>query len=149
MSNEQSDTKKAIIEALEAKHGIVTDACRLVGLSRSTYYDWLKNDADFKAAVDEVTETAIDFVEGKLYEKINGISVQKGVTEDGEPIVYDVPPSDTAIIFYLKTKAKKRGYIEKSEVGFTDSEGKDVKPQLIFQPAPNCTPINDTDNTTS
>lgn len=148
MSNEQSDTKKAIIEALEAKHGIVTDACRLVGLSRSTYYDWLKNDADFKAAVDEVTETAIDFVEGKLYEKINGISVQTYNTK-GEPVIYEQAPSDTAIIFYLKTKAKKRGYIEKSEVGFTDSEGKDVKPQLIFQPAPNCTPINDTDNTTS
>ena len=151
MNYEHLDNKSKIeaLEALEAKNGIVSSACGSIGLSRSTFYNWAKTDPVFKQAVDDITDVAIDFVESKLFEKINGVSVQKGVTEDGEPIVYDIPPSDTAIIFYLKTKAKKRGYIEKSEVGFTDSDGKDVKPQLIFQPAPNCTPINDTDNPTT
>ena len=138
--------KIAALAALEANHGIITNACGSIGLARSTFYHWASNDPTFKAAVDEITETAIDFVESKLFEKINGVSVTRGTNDIGEPIVYDVPPSDTAIIFFLKTKAKKRGYIEKSEVGFTDSDGKDVKPQLIFQPAPNCTPI-DSSNT--
>lgn len=118
--SEQLDTKKQILEALEAKHGIVTEACKSIGLSRSTFYDWLKNDAEFKAAVTDIQETAIDYVEGKLFQKISGVSVSR--TEDsqtGEPIVYEVPPSDTAIIFYLKTKAKHRGYIERSEMDLT------------------------------
>lgn len=136
------NTKKIeVLDALEAHHGIISAACGSIGLPRSTFYNWLNNDPEFKLAVDEITEVAIDFVESKLFEKINGVSVAKGYDDSGEPIVYDVPPSDTAIIFFLKTKAKKRGYIEKSELGFTDSEGKDVKPQLIFQPAPNCQPI--------
>ena len=129
----QLDTKKAILEALEDKHGIVTEACRSIGLARSTFYDWLKTDELFKAAVDDVTETAIDYVEGKLFERINGVSVSGGIDKDGEAVVYQQPPSDTAIIFFLKTKAKKRGYIEKSEVGFTDGDGKDVSPVQIIQ----------------
>lgn len=48
----------------------------------------------------------------------------------------------TGRIFALKNM----GWKDKVETGFTDSDGKDVKPQLIFQPAPNCQPI-ETDNT--
>ena len=36
---------------------------------------------------------------------------------------------------------KNMGWRDKVETGFTDSEGKDVRPQFIFQPAPNCKPI--------
>lgn len=143
---EQVDTKKAILEALEDKYGIVTEACRSIGLSRSTYYDWLKNDPEFKAAVEEITDTAIDYVEGKLFEKIGGVDVQT-FNSKGEPTVYSQPPSDTAIIFYLKTKAKKRGYIEKSEIGFTDGSGNDVQPVQIVQLPDNhrSTPIASTE----
>lgn len=109
-------TKEDILTALEMHHGIVSVACSAISLARSTFYNWVNTDTDFKAAVDEIQEVAIDFVESKLFEKINGVAVKKGETDDGKDIVYDVPPSDTAIIFYLKTKAKKRGYIERSEL---------------------------------
>lgn len=128
MIGKQVDTKKAILKALEAKHGIVTEACRSIGLSRATYYDWINTDPEFKKSVEEITETAIDYVEGKLFEKISGV-VMAGA--DGES--YTQAPSDTAIIFFLKTKAKKRGYIEKSEIGFTDGEGKDAPPVQVIQ----------------
>lgn len=125
--------KKQAIDALEEKRGIVTDACSSIGLARSTFYLWCKDDSEFKAAVDDIQEVALDYVESKLFEKISGVQVKKGEDDDGEDIVYDLPPSDTAIIFYLKTKGKKRGYIEKSELGFTDNEGNDVTPVQIFE----------------
>lgn len=124
--SEQVDTKKEIIEALEAKYGIVTEACRSIGLSRSTFYDWLKSDSEFKDAVRDIQETAIDYVEGKLFQKISGITMGKHDAE-GAIVTYDIPPSDTAIIFYLKTKAKHRGYIERSEVSPVDPDGKPLE----------------------
>jgi hypothetical protein len=102
--------KEQILIALEEKKGIVTEACNSIGLARSTYYKWLNEDAEFKLLVEDIQEVAIDYVEGKLFEKITGVAVKKGET------VYDVPPSDVAIIFYLKTRAKKRGYVERQEI---------------------------------
>lgn len=117
--------KKTILTALEISKGIVTDACKAVDMPRSTFYNWLNTDEEFKAAVEEIQDVAIDYVEGKLFEKIDGISMKgKGATnEDDEPPVYTVAPSDAAIIFYLKTKGKKRGYVERQE-----HTGKDGKP---------------------
>jgi len=113
--------KKEVIEALGECYGIVTDACRKAKVPRSTYYKWLNEDQDFKREVEDTQEEAIDFVEGKLFQKINGVQVRKTTTAEGEDIVYDLPPSDTAIIFFLKTKAKKRGYVERTE--FTGADG--------------------------
>ena len=112
------NNKKVVIEALEKSKGIISSACKAVDMPRSTFYHWYNNDPEFKAAVDDVQEFAIDYVESKLLEKIEGITVagRGPANDDGEPPVYEVPPSDTAIIFYLKTKGKKRGYVEKSEV---------------------------------
>ena len=139
MSDEQVNTKKAILHALELYHGIVTDACGSISLSRSTYYDWLKTDAEFKAAVDEIQDTALDFVESKLFQKINGVMLAGKSGEDGEPAVYEQPPSDTAIIFYLKTRGKKRGYVERTELSGPDGGAIElpaisiqiVKPDLV------------------
>lgn len=101
--------KQKFIEGLDKYHGIITSACQFAGISRQTYYNYIAEDKAFKTACEEINESAIDFVEGKLFEKINGVSV---MTQQG---IYDQPPSDTAIIFYLKTKAKKRGYVERTE----------------------------------
>jgi hypothetical protein len=111
------NNKKIVLEALERSKGIVTDACKAVLIPRSTFYHWMQNDIEFKQAVDDIQELAIDYVEGKLFEKIEGITMLGKESDDpeGEPIVYKVPPSDAAIIFFLKTKAKKRGYIEKQD----------------------------------
>jgi hypothetical protein len=94
--------KNALIEALEASLGVVSTAVKMVGLHRATFYEWVKNDPEFKQAVDDITENALDFAETALHSKIRG-----GDT--------------TAIIFYLKTKGKKRGYVEKTEYEFTQT----------------------------
>jgi hypothetical protein len=99
-----------MIEALRKCKGIVSHAIELVGLHRSTHYDWLKNDPEYKAEVDAIDDFAIDFVESKLFELISGVKCSK-VSGD-EVVVYETPPCKTSCIFYLKTKGKKRGYTE-------------------------------------
>lgn len=108
--------KKAVLEALENSLGVVTPACNKVGIARKTFYGWLKADKQFKIDVDELSNVALDFTESKLHEKIEGVLVSRGLNKEGEEIIYSVPPSDTAIIFYLKTKGKNRGYIETLEI---------------------------------
>ncbi len=101
--------KQAMIKALEQSLGVVTMACKSVGIDRSTHYDWLKNDPEYKIEVEDIENIALDFAESKLH-----MSIKKG--------------SDTATIFYLKTKGKKRGYVEKTEV---DNNVNVVKP-IVF-----------------
>lgn len=85
--------KKAMIEALTKSLGVVTSACKKVGIDRQTHYNWYNKDPEYKEAVDSIQDVAIDFVESSLHK-----SIQEG--------------NVTAQIFYLKTKGKKRGYIE-------------------------------------
>ena len=89
--------KKELLAALEKSLGIVTTACKACQVARSTFYDWYNNDLEFKASVDDVGEVSLDFAESKLLEQISA-------------------NNSTATIFYLKTKGKKRGYVERSEV---------------------------------
>lgn len=114
--------KKAVLDMLKRSRGIVSSACEGADISRVTFYEWVKTDPEFKEQVDEINESAIDFVESKLFQKINGIECAT-ITQKGETVVYEVPPSDTAIIFYLKTKGKPRGYVERQEVTGADGKG--------------------------
>lgn len=91
------DKKKQLIECLKKSKGIVADACKGTGISRGTFYNWCKEDAEFNEEVNQINEETLDFVESKLLENI-----KKGEV--------------TSIIFYLKTKGRNRGYQEKSEI---------------------------------
>lgn len=112
------NNKKKLLEGLRKYRGIITNACQFAGLDRQTFYNYKSDDEEFAKAVEDISEEALDFVEGKLFEKINGWD-NAVLTKEGY-VAYDQPPSDTAIIFYLKTKGRKRGYIEKSEVTNTN-----------------------------
>ena len=89
--------KKDFIEALRNNLGHISNACEAAKIGRRTYYDWIDKDKNFKEDVDHVQDSLLDLAESKLLENI----------ENNE---------NTAIIFYLKTKGKKRGYIEKQEL---------------------------------
>ena len=45
--NKTEQHKKAIIEALEKSLGVVTTACKKVGIGRTQFYNWLKEDYEF------------------------------------------------------------------------------------------------------
>lgn len=91
------ERKRAVIEALNESFGIVTTACINAGIDRSTFYEWVKNDAEFAKAVDDIEDVTLDFVEGKLLQNVKDNDTQ-------------------SILFYLKTKGKRRGYTERTEI---------------------------------
>lgn len=100
MTNKSLQYKKMLIDAMEQCHGVVSDACKSVGISRVTYYEYYNKDAEFKQAIDEIENTVLDYVEGKLF----------GLIEKGDV---------ASTLFYLKTKGKKRGYVERQEISAT------------------------------
>ena len=95
--------KRSMIEALEKSLGIVTTACKSVGISRETHYRWMRDDEKYKEEVNGIADIALDFAESQLHKQI----------KDGEV---------SSTIFYLKTKGKKRGYIERTEQEVTISK---------------------------
>lgn len=93
--DEEAQKKASFLSALKASKGIIQTACDACGITRAMFYRWRDGDSGFKAKYDEVNEGQIDKVESKLLSKI----------DDGDT---------TAIIFYLKTKGKSRGYSERT-----------------------------------
>jgi hypothetical protein len=107
--------KKAMIEALEKTLGVVSTACKMADISRTTHYRWLEEDAEYKEAVDSIQDVALDFAESKLFKNIE-------------------KAKEASVFFYLKTKGKKRGYIERQEIVH---EG-DIKSTVVeWKPADN------------
>ncbi len=96
--------KKAVIDALEKTLGVVTTACKQVGIGRTQFYEWLKTDEEFRKQVEDIQNVALDYAESQLHKQIG----------DG---------STAATIFYLKTKGKNRGYIERQEIQHDGGEG--------------------------
>lgn len=95
--------KKKMIEALEKSLGIVTTAIKNVGINRDTHYEWMLKDENYKKSVDGINEVTLDFAESQLHKQIN-----EGNT--------------SATIFFLKTKGKKRGYIERQELEVIEND---------------------------
>lgn len=94
----KSDILKAnLLQAMEKHLGVVTTACKSAGCSRETFYKYCKEDEEFKTKVEDISNITLDFAESQLHKQIM----------DG---------NTTATIFYLKTKGKKRGYVERTEV---------------------------------
>ena len=93
--------KESLLKALEQSLGVVTTACKKTDTPRSTFYKWLNEDEEFAKQVADIENVALDFAESQLHQQIgNGV------------------PSST--MFYLKTKGKKRGYVERTEITGAD-----------------------------
>ena len=103
MNKSRHIKKEAMLQALENSLGVVTVACKQSDTPRSTYYKWLKEDEQFAKDVKEIENIALDFAESQLHTQM----------KDG---------NTSATIFYLKTKGKKRGYIERSELDLTSGD---------------------------
>ena len=97
LNNPNTPKKEQMLEALEKSLGIVSTACKMVDVGRTTHYEWMKSDEEYKSAVNSIQDSVLDFAESHLYKLV----------KEGNP---------AATIFFLKTKGKKRGYIERQEI---------------------------------
>lgn len=85
-----------IIQVYEKKGCNITQTCTALGISRKTFYEWKEKKKKLDEGLKEVDESILDWAESKLVEHINNNDLQ-------------------ALIFFLRTKGKKRGYVEKTE----------------------------------
>jgi hypothetical protein len=90
-------SKEKFIENFKKSFGNISLACEASQVSRQTYYNWINSDEDFKKECVYIEERNLDFAEMKL---INAI--REGRTAE--------------LLFYLKTKGKSRGYVERQEI---------------------------------
>ena len=97
MSTKVNIHKKAMLKALEKSLGVVTLAAKEVGIDRTMHYRWMNEDSEYRKAVDDIADVALDFAESMLHKQIQD-------------------KDTTATIFFLKTKGKKRGYVERQEI---------------------------------
>ena len=104
--------RKAVLEALRKSLGVVTTACKKAGVGTSTFYQWVKTDEEFAEQVVSVDDIALDFVESKLFENIDSNRTAE-------------------IIFFLKTRGKKRGYVERQEITGADGMPSNFKVEII------------------
>jgi len=98
--------KQKFLELLSKNAGNVSRACSAMNINRRTFYNWMEKEESFKFVVDEIQESLIDNAESELQKLI----------KDG---------NTAAILFFLKTKAKSRGYIERQEQDIT-SKGEKI-----------------------
>ena len=94
---EMAESKRQFLEVYEKKAGNIREACAAMGMPRSKYYVWRRNDPAFAEAVDDVLEGLKDYAESKLM-----INIGQG--------------KEASIFFFLKCKAKDRGYIERMDI---------------------------------
>ena len=72
----------------------------------------MSEDEDFANQVKDIENIALDFAESQLHQQIGNNNT-------------------TATIFYLKTKGKKRGYIERQEITGADGIPNNFQIEII------------------
>ena len=112
ISKKREQTAQRIIDAIRESSGLLTLAAKKADVTYKTVWQYTQDFPSVKQAVEEAKEKMLDFAEGKLYEKI----------KSGD---------NAAIIFYLKTQGKARGYVERQEV--TGEGGQPIKTEIIVQ----------------
>lgn len=96
------------IAAIDGSGGFITTIAKRVGCDRGTVYNAMSNYPTVKQAILDEKDGLKDMAENELLRQI----------KDG---------NTTATIFFLKTQAKDRGYIERQEITGKDGDALRVK----------------------
>jgi len=104
-------SKANFLIALRGALGIVSTAARACGMTVQSHYKYFHSDPEYKREFEEIQEMTLDYVESKLLENIQNLK-------------------EASIIFYMKTKGKKRGYIEQPGYEIPPDEGEFKMPVI-------------------
>ena len=97
MSRKKIPNKQALIAALKEVDGNMAAAARKFHCCRRLVWGYVDRDPELRELCNELSETFIDEAESQLYKHIRQGNV-------------------VATIFFLKTKARQRGYTERFDV---------------------------------
>jgi hypothetical protein len=97
-------TAAQVIKAIKDSNGYIAKAAALLGVARSTLYNYLKKYPTAQDALEDVRQTRHEYVESKLMKHIHNDNL-------------------TAIIFYLKTQC---GWKETQRTELTGAGGDSV-----------------------
>ena len=106
-------SKKILVSDVEPHivplNGNIAAIARKLGVSRNTVYARIRESVTLQQMLEDARETMLDNAESMLYRKVL----------DGD---------NTALIFFLKTQGKSRGYTERQEL--TGADGDTIKVRL-------------------
>lgn len=136
-----SRSKELFISCYVKCMGRVREACNMAKIDPSTFYRWKEKDKVFwEKCLEEHKNHYKSFVDGKMYQKINGTTVTETIKEYDENgrlkgtkvITREIPPSDVLIKFWQQFKNSEE-YKDKSAVDIT-SNGETVGGQVYVLP---------------
>lgn len=113
-------TAERIIKAAKDSKGLLTTIARKARVSHMTLWRYTRDYPSVKEAIEDSQEILYDLVESKLYKLIEEENI-------------------TAIIFFLKTRCKHRGYVEKQEI----ETPKDVTIRVVYEDTLQTRPIRE------
>lgn len=103
-------TAERIIKAIHEADGLITIAAAKAHVNPCTVHRYIKDNPEVAKAVEDAKEKLYDTVESNLFSKIKAGDLG-------------------AIIFFLKTQCKHRGYIEKQEIDLP----KDITLRVVYE----------------
>ena len=110
--SERRYSAQQMANAIREARGFVTVAAEKLGCHRATVQRYINDYATVQDALTDAREKRHDFVENKLMTAI----------QDG---------NITAIIFYLKTQCKDRGYIERNHTEVSGPQGRPIEVNTV------------------
>ena len=105
-----------MVEKMSCNGATVDEMCFEIGISRSTFYRWIEKYRPFRDAVKKGRDVAIEIVEETLFKRACGYTTEETtVSLDGDgnknkTTIHNrhVPPSEVAMIFYLKNMCPEK-----------------------------------------
>jgi hypothetical protein len=108
--------KRELLDVMQQNGGMSYASAKAIGVPYKTVHYWMQNDPDFMKEYEEIKERILDRMEMELIQRAT-------MNKD----------RDACLLFYLKTRGKHRGYVERTET--TGANGAPLTNEVTFKVA--------------